>query len=76
MYVRGYLQGSENGRVVTIATDPPSMIVTELYHLILWGKEKACYFPCIQFTHELCLKKTTKNSSSAYEFAFLYRIVT
>jgi hypothetical protein len=28
MYVRGYLQGSENGRVVTIVTSGRSIVIT------------------------------------------------
>ena len=42
MYVRGYLQGSENGRVVTIAVFPPSIIL-----IVGLGYGRQLYFHCL-----------------------------
>ena len=42
MYVQGYLQGSENGRVVTIAVFPPSIIL-----IVGLGYGRQLYFHCL-----------------------------
>jgi hypothetical protein len=38
MYVRGYLQGSENGRVVTIGSSSASKCVEIFWAEIYWGR--------------------------------------